>query len=283
MEARFPEEPRFPAWKIPFLQYLIAATFVGLLAGYWRLQITEHHHYLEESERNRIRDLPIIAPRGRILDRKGRVLVDNFPAFSVLLSRDGTRKLTLATISGIAQRLNLDPASLESEIAKVARLPRFQPIVIKQSADMQDVAFVESHRTEYPELDLIQIQQRFYPKHEVAASVLGYVGDVSAETIAKTGTRYLPGDVVGKSGIERQYNSILSGVDGMRRVIVNSRGKEVGSMTAIRPHACRDLRLTLDLDLQLAAEQALGNRAGAVVAMDPRTGQILAMASQPAF
>jgi len=283
MEARFPEEPRFPAWKIPFLQYLIAATFVGLLAGYWRLQITEHHHYLEESERNRIRDLPIIAPRGRILDRKGRVLVDNFPAFSVLLSRDGTRKLTLATISGIAQGLNLDPASLESEIAKVARLPRFQPIVIKQSADMQDVAFVESHRTEYPELDLIQIQQRFYPKHEVAASVLGYVGDVSAETIAKTGTRYLPGDVVGKSGIERQYNSILSGVDGMRRVIVNSRGKEVGSMTAIRPHAGRDLRLTLDLDLQLAAEQALGNRAGAVVAMDPRTGQILAMASQPAF
>jgi len=283
MEARFPEEPRFPAWKIPFLQYLIAAILIALLAGYWRLQITEHRHYLEESERNRIRNLPIIAPRGRILDRKGRVLVDNFPAFSVLLSRDGPRKLTPATIGGIAQGLGLAPAALESELAAVARLPRFQPIVIKKSADMQDVAFVESHRIEYPELDLIQDQQRFYPKHEVAASVLGYVGDVSAETIAKTGTRYLPGDVVGKSGIERQYNAILSGVDGMRRVIVNSRGQEVGSMTAIRPHAGRDLRLTLDLDLQLTAEQALGNRAGAVVAMDPRTGQILAMVSHPAF
>ncbi len=254
-----------------------------MLAGYWRLQITEHRHYLEESERNRIRNLPIIAPRGRILDRKGRVLVDNFPAFSVLLSRDGPRKLAPATIGGIAQGLGLAPAALESELAAVARLPRFQPIVIKKSADMQDVAFVESHRIEYPELDLIQDQQRFYPKHEVAASVLGYVGDVSAETIAKTGTRYLPGDVVGKSGIERQYNAILSGVDGMRRVIVNSRGQEAGSMTAIRPHAGRDLRLTLDLDLQLTAEQALGNRAGAVVAMDPRTGQILAMVSHPAF
>ena len=283
MEVRFPEEPRFPAWKIPFLQYLIAATLVGLLAGYWRLQITQHRQYLEESELNRIRDLPIIAPRGRILDRKGRVLVDNLPAFSVLLSRDKPQKLTPAALAGIAQGLSLDPAILEGELAAVARLPRFQPVVIKKSADMQDVAFVESHRTEYPDLDLIQVQQRFYPKHGVAASVLGYVGDVSAETIAKTGARYLPGDVVGKSGIEREYNTILSGEDGMRRVIVNSRGQEVGAMTATMPRAGHDLRLTLDLDLQLTAEQALGSRAGAVVAMDPRTGEILAMVSHPDF
>ena len=283
MEVRFPEEPRFPTWKIPFLQYLIAATLLFLLIGYWRLQITQHRQYVEQSERNRIRDLPIIAPRGRILDRGGRVLVGNLPAFSVLLARDEPRKLTSVAIAGIAQGLSLDPASLEAALAEVALLPRFQPVVIKKSADMQDVAFVESHRIEYPELDLIQVQQRFYPKHEVAASTLGYVGDVSAETIAKTGARYLPGDVVGKSGIEREYNAVLSGEDGMRRVIVNSRGQEVGAMTATQPRAGHDLGLTLDLDLQLAAEQALGSRPGAVVAMDPRTGEILAMVSHPAF
>ncbi|MGH9355261.1 MAG: penicillin-binding protein 2, partial [Terriglobia bacterium] len=283
MEVRFPEEPRFPAWKIPFLQYAIAATLIGLLAGYWRLQITRHRQYIQQAESNRIRSLPVIAPRGRILDRDGRVLVDNLPAFSVLLSRDGPQKLTAAAITGVAQGLALDPASLEDELSGVARLPRFQPVVIKKSAGMQDVAFVESHRTEYPDLDLIQVQQRFYPKHTIAAAVLGYVGDVSPETIAKTGARYMPGDVSGKSGTERQYDTFLSGEDGVRRVIVNSRGQEMGGMTAIMPRPGRDLRLTLDLDLQLSAEQALGSRAGAVVALDPRTGAVLAMVSHPDF
>lgn len=283
MEVRFPEEPRFPAWKIPLLQYVIGVTLVLLLGGYWHLQVKDHRKYIELSERNRVRDLPIIAPRGLILDRNGRVLVDNLPAFSVLLSRDGSEKLTQERIEGIARGLNLDPAALAEQLKQAASLPRFQPLVIKQGATMDDVAFVESHRTEYPELDLIQVQQRFYPKHQVAAALLGYVGDVSAEMIAKTGLRYQPGDVAGKSGIEREYNSILAGVDGMRRVVVNSRGQEMGALTSIEPKPGHNLRLTIDLDLQLAAEQALGDWAGAIVAFDPRNGQVLALVSHPDF
>ncbi|HEV2417663.1 MAG TPA: penicillin-binding protein 2 [Terriglobia bacterium] len=281
MEVRFPEEPRFPAWKIPFLQYLIAAIFLGLLAGYWRLQVTQHQQYVEESERNRTRDLPIIAARGRILDRKGEVLVDSLPAFSVLLSRDDPQKLTPDSLKGIALGLGIDPEDLQQQLRQMANLPRYQPVVIKKSASMQDVAFVESHRTEYPEIDLIQTEQRFYPKHHMAAALLGYVGDVSAEEVASSHSRFHPGDVVGKTGIEREYNSILTGQDGMKRVVVNSRGQEMGSMTTISPHPGHDLRLTLDLNLQLAAEQALGNQPGAVVALDPRTGQVLAMVSHP--
>lgn len=281
MEVRFPEEPRFPAWKIPFLQYLIAATLLGLLYGYWRLQITHHPYYVEQSERNRTRDLPVIAARGRILDRNGEVLVDNLPAFSVLLSRDVPQKLTPDRIAAIARGLDLDPVQLSQQLHQMATLPRYQPVVIKKTADMQDVAFVESHRPEYPELDLIQVQQRFYPKHDVAAAALGYVGDVSPEEIAKSGALYHPGDVVGKAGIEREYNSILSGKDGMRRVIVNSRGQEVGALNTIAPHPGHDLRLTIDLNLQLTAEQSLGDKDGAVVALDPRTGQVLAMVSHP--
>lgn len=283
MEVRFPEEPRFPAWKIPLFQYVIALVLVALLAGYWRLQVRDHQKYLALSERNRIRELPIIAPRGLILDRHGRVLVDNLPAFSVLFSRDGPWKLTPERLEGIAQGLGLDPKALEEQFKQAANLPKFQPLVIKPSANMQDVAFVESHRTEYPELDLIQVQQRFYPKHELAAALLGYVGDVSAEQIAKSATQYQPGDVAGKSGIEREYNAWLSGKDGMRRVVVNSRGEEVGSMNALDPTAGHDLRLTIDLDLQLAAAQAMGENSGAVVALDPRNGQVLAMVSRPDF
>ncbi|MGH9342831.1 MAG: penicillin-binding protein 2 [Terriglobia bacterium] len=281
MEVRFPEEPRFPGWKIPFLQYLIAAILLGLLAGYWRLQITQHQQYVEESERNRTRDLPIIAARGRILDRNGEVLVDSLPAFSVLLSRDDPQKLTPDALKGIALGLGIDPLDLEQQLQQMLSLPRYQPVVIKKSATMQDVAFVESHRNEYPDLDLIQTEQRFYPKHHVAAALLGYVGDVSAEEVASSHSRYHPGDVVGKTGIEREYNSILTGQDGMRRVVVNSRGQEVGSMTTITPHPGHDLRLTVDLNLQLTAEQALGDKQGAVVALDPRTGQVLAMVSHP--
>jgi penicillin-binding protein 2 len=136
---------------------------------------------------------------------------------------------------------------------------------------------------EYPELDLIPAQQRLYPKHQVAAALLGYVGEVPEEMIAKAGSTYRPGDVVGKFGIEGEYNQILSGRDGMRRVVVNSRGQEVGVLSTINALPGNDLRLTLDLDLQMAAEASLGDQAGAVVALDPRTGQVLVMVSHPSF
>jgi len=283
MEFRFPEDDRSSLPRITILQYVIAATFLALLIGYWRLQIGQHRQYLEAAERNRIRNLPIIAPRGRILDRQGRILADNFPAFSVLLMRESPAKLTPARVEGLARGLGLDPADLRRQLERTARLPRFQPIVLKQSATMEDIAFVEAHRVEYPELDLLQVQQRSYPRQTIAASVLGYVGEVSEEAIAKPGSKYRPGDVVGKSGIERSYDAILAGRDGMRRVVVNSRGQEMGSITTINALPGNDLRLTLDLDIQMAAEAALGGRPGAVVALDPATGEVLAMVSHPSF
>jgi penicillin-binding protein 2 len=283
MEVRFPEHERLPAWKIAFFQYAIALTFLGLLAGYWRIQIGQHRFFLEQAERNRVRNLPVIAPRGRILDRDGRVLADNFPAFSVLLMRENASTLTPERLEGIRRGLELDPDELHRLIGHTVRLPRFQPIVLKQSATLDDITFVESHRLEYPELDLIQVQQRLYPRREVAAATLGYVGEVSEEMIAKAGSPYRPGDVAGKFGIEREYDQILSGQDGLRRVIVNSRGEEMGSLNTINATPGNDLRLTIDLDLQMVAEAALGERPGAVVALDPRTGEVLAMVSHPSF
>jgi penicillin-binding protein 2 len=283
MPVRFPEDQRFPAWKIAFLEYVVAATFLVLLSGYWRLQIAQHERYEGQAERNRIRSLPVIAPRGRILDREGRVLVDNFPAFSVLLMRENSAALIPARVEAMARGLGLDPVEVQNMVERTAHLPGFQPILLKQAATLEDISFVESHRVEYPEMALIQVQQRFYLKHAVAASVLGYVGEVSENAIAKPGSKYRPGDVAGQSGIECKYDYMLAGQDGVRRVVVNSRGQEVGSMTTIDAHPGNDLRLTIDLDLQLAAEVALGDRTGAVVALDPRSGEVLAMVSHPDF
>ena len=283
MRIRFPEEERLPAWKIAFLQYTIAVAFLMLLGGYWRLQIGQHRLLLDQAERNRIRYLPIIAPRGRILDREGRVLADSTPAFTILLTREGGAPLTPARIEAIARGLRLDLEELQRQLERASHLPRFQPVVIKSLATPEDIAFVESHRLEYPEIDLIQVHQRIYPKHQAAAAVLGYVGEVSEEMIARRGSNYRPGDVAGRFGIEASYDSVLAGRDGTRRVVVDSRGREVGSLTTIEARAGNDLRLSLDLDLQMAGEALLGTRPGAVAVLDPRTGEVLAMVSHPAF
>ena len=283
MQVRFPEDERFPSWKITFLEYCVAAIFIGLLVGYWRLQIQQHAHMLEAAEHNRIRDLPVIAPRGRILDRNGRVLVDNFPSFTILLNRENASQLSDAHLAKIASALDLDPADVRDMIRRSAKLPRYQPIVLKQAASLKDVAFIDAHRAEFSEIDIIQSQQRFYPKHGVGAAVLGYVGEVSQADLAKAGSNYRPGDVVGKFGIEREYNALLRGRDGMRQVVVNSRGQEVGTLGTVNALPGHDLRLTLDLNLQLTAEAALGDKPGAVVALDPHTGEVLAMVSHPTF
>lgn len=283
MEFRFHQNDRFPAWKVVFFQYLVALVFSVLMVGYWKIQIGQHGLYAEQAERNRIRSIPIIAPRGRVLDRDGRVLVDNAPAFSVLLLRENAGSLAPDKVEAIAQGLNLDPQDLQRLISDTTHRARFQPIIIKPLAQLEDASFVESHQREFPELALLEVGERTYPYHSLAAATLGHVGAVSEEQVDKPDSPYRPGDVVGQSGVERQYNSVLSGSDGMRRAIVNSRGEEVGSMTSIEAVPGHDLRLTIDLDLQQAAETALGDRDGAVVALDPRTGDVLAMVSHPTF
>ena len=283
MEFRFPEDARSEISRITIFQIIVAAGIFCLLIGYWRLQIGQHRQYQVAAERNRIRNLPVIAPRGRILDREGRILADNFPAFRVLLAREGQENLTPARIEGMARGLGLQLETVRQGIVSAARLPRFQPIVLKNSATMMDIAFVEAHRWEYPELDLLQVHQRSYPLRETAASALGYVGEVSEEALTRPESNYRMGDIVGKSGIERAYDSVLTGRDGMRRVVVNSRGREMGLISTVDAVAGNDLRLTLDLDIQMVAEAALGGRAGAIVALDPATGQVLAMVSHPSF
>src|SRR5260221_5414310 len=251
-----------------------------LLLGFWKLQVIDSDQYGQMAERNRVRSIPIIAPRGRMLDRDGRVLVDNRPSFSVLLLRDDPA-LVEKSLAPVADGLGLSIDDCHDELDAPNRLPKFQHTVIKPEATRADVAFIESHRADFPVLEMLSVSRRRYIPGGFMSHASGYVGEVSEQQIEASNGKLRPGDVVGKAGLERQYNDILMGTDGMRRVIVNSVGKEVDHLTQQDPIPGKQIQLTIDYDLQTVAEQSLGARPGAVVALDPRTGEVLAMVSRP--
>jgi penicillin-binding protein 2 len=234
------------------------------------------------AERNRVREIPVIAPRGRMLDRDGRVLVDNRPAFSVLLLREDPAQVE-KHLAEIADGLSISLDDLKDELNNTKTIPKFQPIIIKPDASAADRDFIESHKKDIPVLEMISVSRRRYLPDGFLSHAAGYVGEVSEQQIEASNGKLRPGDFAGKSGLERQYNDILMGTDGKRRVVVNSIGKEVSPLPAQEAVPGKQIQLSIDLDLQQVAEQSLGARPGAVVALDPRTGEVLAMASHPAL
>lgn len=277
------EDPKFAAGKLAFLQYVSVGVFLFLISGFWNLQVRNPEWYSELAERNRIKALPILAPRGKILDRDGRVIVDNHSSFSVILSREG---LSREHLRAIAAGLHLDYDQLSERLESYRARPQYEQVVLKDELSRGELAFVEAYRSMpgFPEMELIHSQRRLYPRRGLAAHLVGYVGEVSeAELNTLEFAQYKPGDVVGKAGIERQYNEVLMGVDGQRQVIVDSRGRvrQVFGLKEAIPG--KNLQLTIDLDVQAVAELAMEGRRGAVVALDPRSGEILAMVSRPAF
>src|SRR2546422_6564122 len=269
--------------RLTAVQYIVLAIFLILAYGLWRLQVVQSDFYSAAAEKNRTREVPILAPRGRILDREGRTIVDNYPSFTALLLRDSSRDLSADT-DLIAQGLHLDAKEVRERIRKFASVPHYQPIYLKDDITPDELAFIESHRNELPELDTIMAHRRLYPRNGFMAHLIGYVGEVSEQMLNQPRWElYNPGDVVGQSGVELQYNQILMGKNGSRRAVVNSRGKEVGQLEEKPAEPGKQLKLTIDIDLQIAAEQALEGKNGAIVAMDPRNGEILAMVSRPTF
>jgi len=280
----FSRDDKVSGIRLTAAQYMILAIFLVLAYGLWKLQVMEGGYYTSAAEKNRIRNVPILAPRGKILDREGRTIVDNYPSFSALLLRDSSRDLN-ADADLIAQGLHLDANEVRTRIRHFASTPQYQPIFLKEDITPDELAFIDAHRNELPELDTIVAHRRLYPRNGFMAHLIGYVGEVTEDMLNQPQFElYSPGDVVGVSGVERQYNNALMGKNGARRAVVNSHGREVGeplAQTDAIPG--KQLKLTVDIDLQIAAEEALEGKNGAIVAMDPRTGEILAMVSRPTF
>ena len=286
-EVKVPEQPRlrddtrFAAAKIAIFQYAAVAIFLFLISGFWKLQVQNPQFYDERAQQNSIKSVPILAPRGRILDRDGRVIVDNHSSFTLILARENIREEHLRPI---AEGLDLDYNDLLARVRRFRSQPKYVPIVLKEELTPADLAFVDSHHDFFPELVLIEAQRRLYPQNGMLAHVIGYTGEISEDELDSAEFAKLdPGDVIGKFGIERQYNSTLMGVDGQRQVVVDNHGqvrRVIGNKPAIPG---KDIQLTIDLDLQAVAELAMDGRNGAVVALDPRTGDVLAMVSRPTF
>ncbi len=279
----FGREDKVPQMRLTIVQYTILVIFLVLGFGLWRLQVIDSESYISLAEQNRVRRVPILAPRGKILDREGRTIVDNYPSFDALLLRDQQRDWNV-DIPKIASGLNMDPEEVRERLRRFANLPAYQPIILKDDITPDELAYIEAHRNELPELDTIMSHRRLYPKGGFLAHLVGYVGEVSKDMLDQEAFQfYDQGDIVGMSGVERQYNDLLMGKNGSRNVMVDSRGKVVKQVDEDPAEPGKPLKLTIDIDLQIAAEQALGETDGAIVAMDPHTGEILAMVSRPTF
>ncbi|ACO34523.1 MULTISPECIES: penicillin-binding protein 2 [Acidobacterium] len=269
--------------KLTASQYLIVAILLVLSFGLWRLQVVGAQNYHALAQANRIRKVPMLAPRGRIFDRDGRLIVDNYQSVTCYLVRDQNHDIT-PDLPLIARGLDMTLDQVKAVLRHYRYSPKYQPIPLKEDITPSEQQFIAAHEDELPELDTIEEYRRLYPKNGFAAALIGYVGEVSEAMLNNPRYAYYqPGDVVGESGVEESYDPILRGVDGSRDIIVNSHGREVGVLGTEPAKPGTDLRLTIDLDIQRAAENALGNRNGAVVALDPHTGEILALVSHPTF
>jgi penicillin-binding protein 2 len=274
---------KLPTLKLAVVQYGILFMMLALVAGLWRLQVLQVDDYRLQAEQNRIRKEPVMAARGKLFDRENRLIVDNYPSVSCYLVREQNRSVD-ADLPLIARGLNLDVEQLRATLRRYRARPIYEPIPIKQDISADEQAFIEAHRNELPELETIDVERRLYPRDGFAAHLIGYVGEVSEEMLNDTHyAAYEPGDIVGKAGVEQTYDQLLRGEDGSRDVIVDSHGREVGYLRTQHAIPGHDLKLTIDIDLQRTAELALGDASGAVVAIDPRNGEILAMVSHPSY
>ena len=262
---------------------LIEILIIFLLLNFWKIQILDHKKYWEKSEANRMREIVLPSQRGLIKDREDTILADNKASFKVSIIRENCKDYD-KSCRKISRLLKIEEDVLKERIKRYESLPIFKPIVVKENLSLEEVALIEARKLELPELILQAEPKRFYPFGNLAAHELGYIQELSQEEIINGlyAERRL-GDLVGKTGVEKVYEGILVGTDGKALEIVDSLGRNKGEIARHEPKKGQNLILTLDFDLQKKAEEILEGREGAVVMMDPRTGEIIALASYPTF
>jgi penicillin-binding protein 2 len=279
--VRIYEDLRVVQTRLGVIQSVVAGLVVVVALYFWNLQVVRARYFKELAENNRTRAVTIAAPRGPLLDRAGRLLVENRPSFNVVITPEHSDDFD-RTVARVARALRVGEAQIRERVAR--RSAPFRQVVLKADASLADVAAIEARRLELPEVSVEVVPLRSYPLASAAAHTLGRVGEVTERQLQQADFAGIePGSLVGQAGVESQYNRSLMGKDGLRRVIVNSRGLEVQEAERHEPVDGPPLTLTLDAELQKAAEAAFQGRSGSAVALDPETGEILAMTSTPAY
>jgi penicillin-binding protein 2 len=266
---------------------VVAMTLFGIIGGRLAvLQLQQGQKFLKQAEGNRLRIIPYTAPRGYIKDRHGRVLASNRLSYSLALYPD---KMTKAQVEDVIVRLGkllaIDADEVRKKVAKLGyHSPH--PIKVKNDIDSRTIARIAEHQSELTGVTIEPDTIRLYPKGKLAAHMLGYTGEVTDNELAFLSEKgYRQGDILGKTGLERLHDQELRGVNGSQQVEVDARGRPVQMLRMVPAIPGKDLKLNLDLDLQQVAEAALDEKhyTGAVVAINPQNGQVLALASRPVF
>jgi penicillin-binding protein 2 len=288
------------AFRVAILAFLALAVFAVLFLRLWALQVLSGDKYLAVANDNRVRTLRLEAPRGPVLDRNGNVLVGIVPGWRVELWPTDLPKTWPAQRRELQALSDLTGVSLKEILAQLTRHAGdpLTPIVVQRGLKQDQIFYLKEHNAQFPGVRLANSYLRKYPYQSLAAQVLGYVGQITKEEYATMKKRgYQPTDLIGQAGVEASYDTYLRGKDGKAQLTVDSRGRRKGAITQIsRATPGQALRLTIDIGLQRAAERALVygiQRAhdasyahadgAAIVAMDPRDGAILAMASYPTY
>ncbi len=270
---------------LALFQFTVALIFAVLLIGFWHFQVGQHARFLEMAENNHQRRIALRAPRGVVFDRDGEVLVENRYSLNISLVREQVEDLD-RSIDLLAAVTGIDSAAVRGVVERHRRDPVYRPIVIIQDASLAQVAAVTARKLELPGVVVEEIPVRYYLTATLAAHSFGYVGEITdAQLATSSGEGLASGDIVGQSGIEQAYNDRLMGTDGSRHVAVNSVGREIETLGEIAPAEGQGLQLTIDYDLQKAAEDAfrLEGFEGAAVVLDPQTGDVLSLVSLPAY
>jgi len=280
------------AFRVAVITGIALVLFGVIFLRLWYLQVLSGDEYLDQAQNNRVRELRVQAPRGEILDRDGRVLVDNRTALALQLDPQELPKRGTARRKQLIERLAAASGIAEGEIEKQIRVQTKElpasPVTLQRDVGYPLVYYLEEHKGEFPGVTVERLFVRDYPRGELAAHVLGNVGEVTEEQLAEPRYAQLePGDQVGKAGVEFQYDHLLRGQPGSVELQVDAlgrpRGGEVGADQAT---AGNDIQLTIDKDVQATGEAALssfGGLPGAFVAMDPRNGEVLGLGSYPTF
>jgi penicillin-binding protein 2 len=269
--------------RIIWLSFGAFAMFFLLLSRLWYLQVVDTDNLQDQSENNRLRFVPVAAPRGAILDRNGKVLVSNTPSFSVaVIPKDVKNREQL--VDNLSRYLRIDAKEIQDKWNKGQGRAKYYPLVVASNITRDQMEFLEENRLALSGVNIEMKPVRAYPNGQLAAHLLGYLGEVSEDELSSERYKdYNAGDYTGKSGIEKSWETFLHGTDGGRQIEVDARGRFLRTVEEANPNVGNSVLLTIDLDIQKVAEDAFGDKAGAAVAMDVNTGEVLAFASNPGF
>jgi penicillin-binding protein 2 len=297
-DRRPPITPQL-ALRVAILGGIALAVFAIIFFRLWYLQVLSGDRYLAQANDNRVRDITVAAPRGAIVDRNGRVLVDNRISIAVQIEVQklpADRARRAAVLARLGRVIGMAPRRIDAEISRQRKLLPYANVTLKQDVAPPVYDYLFERQNEFPGVTVQRVYLRAYPHRELAAQIFGTVGEISPEQQKLLRFRGVKqGTIVGKGGVEYTYDRYLRGVPGATRVQVDSMGRPKGELAVHEPVQGRQLKLSIDLDLQRAGQEAMAeaggipitdgvrNRGGAFVAMDPRNGEVLAMGSFPTF